>query len=232
MSDQSLESIDRIIAATIGINRHNWSIDLGPNTEITAFTLAGKFTSAIVSDLSKPMLHQVKHLGQERKIDNLRLSQNAAEALPFTDQSVDLVSSKASAHHFRDFEKVLREIHRILKIGGSLVMADSIAPEQDDIAGWMNSIKRRQDFSHVESRKISTITKILTDSGFRVTNDDYQRIYLRFNEWTAHANLEAETLRRDFLEAPDATREEFQIAPVHGNITFSWPCWVFRAIKR
>ena len=234
MSDEKLELIDQMISATIGINRHNWSIDLCPDTESTVFTLAGISNRVIASGLSEPMFHRIRRLEQERNIDNLHLSQNAAEALPFTDQSVDLVSSSASAHHFRDFEKVLHEVHRVLKIGGSLLMADSVAPEQDDIASWMNNIERRRDFSHIESRKISAITKILNDSGFRVTNDDYQRNYLRFNEWTAHTNVEreeVETLRRDFLEAPDATREAFQVAPVHGNITFSWPYWVFIAIK-
>ena len=165
----------------------------------------------------------------------MHLSQNEPEALPFIDQSIDLVSSRASAHHFRDFKKVLHEAHRILKLGGSLLMADSIAPEQDDIASWMNNIQRRRDFNHVESRKISAITEILTDTGFKVTNDEYQRIYLRFNEWTAYATIEreeVEALRRDFIEAPDETREAFQVAPVHGNIAFSWPCWVFIAIKR
>ena len=200
MSDEKLELIDQMISATIGINRHNWSIDLCPDTESTVFTLAGISNRVIASGLSEPMFHRIKRLEQERNIDNLHLSQNAAEALPFTDHSIDLVSSRASAHHFRDFEKVLREIHRILKIGGSLVMADSIAPEQDDIASWMNSIKRRQDFSHVESRKISTITKILTDSGFRVTNDDYQRNYLRFDEWTAHTNVEREEVTTPSLK--------------------------------
>ena len=234
ISDESLESMCRMIDACGDLNRHNWSIDLGTGTGFTALTLSGISNHVIASGLSAPMLHQVKRLGQERNIDNLHLSQNAAEALPFTDQSIDLVSSRDSAHHFRDFEKVLNEAHRILKFGGSLLMADSVAPEQDDIASWMNNIERRRNCSHVESRKISTIAKILTDNGFRVANGAYQRIYLRFNEWTADTNLEreeVETLQRDFLRAPDATRETFQVAPIHGNITFSWPYWVFRAVK-
>ena len=232
LHDHSLQSMKSMIDTDARSKHYRWSLDLGVGA---ALVLAGVSNNIITSDISKSVLHQAKCLGQERKIDNLRLSQNAAEALPFTDQSVDLVSSSASAHHFRDFEKVLHEVHRVLKIGGSLLMADSVAPEQDDIASWMNNIERRRDFSHVENRKISTITNILTNNGFKVAHDDYQRVYLRFNEWTARTKVgseEVKALRRDFLEAPNAIREAFQVAPVHGDITFPWPCWVFRATKR
>ena len=201
--------MDRMVAAAIGINHHNWSIDLGSDTELATLTLAGISNHVIASD--------------------------PTEALPLADGSIDLVSSRVSAHHFKGFKTALQEINRVLKNGGSLVMADTIAPEQDDIASWMNEIELRRDCSHVENRKISTIRKILTEIGFSVIDHDCTRIYLRFNEWTADTNMSSEEvkpLRRDFLTAPNTTRETFQVAPVHGDITFSWPCWVFRAIKQ
>ena len=235
MSDESLKSVEHMIVSTLGNRRHTWSIDLGTHTGFTAFTLAGISNRVIASDPTGPILCQAKRLGQEQRIANLHLSQNTTEALPFADESIDLVSSRVSAHHFKDFKKVLQETNRVLKNGGSLVVADSIAPEQNYIANWMNDIELRQDGSHVENLKISTIRTILTESGFSVANHDCTRIYHRFNEWTAHTNVsseEVESLRKDFLNAPNKTREAFHIAPVHGDITFSWPCWVYRAIKQ
>ena len=188
----------------------------------------------IATDVTEPMLRQAQRLGRERGIANLGLSQNAAESLPFADGSIDLVTSRVSAHHFRDFEKALDETLRVMKKGGSLLMADSIAPEDDAICDWMNEIELRRDFSHVANRKISKIQELLADRGFDVVENDYPRIYLRFNEWTARTKVSTEetaALRKDFLEAPNATREAFQVAPVHGDIAFSWPCWVFRAVK-
>ncbi len=238
MSDEIMESMDRMIAATIGINRHNWSIDLGTDTGSTGFTVftRARLSSHFISSYpTKPTLYQAKGLGQERRIPNLHLIQNTTEALPFADESIDLVYSRVSAHHFKGFKMALKEVKRVLKNGGSLVMADAIAPEQDDIASWMNKIELRRDCSHVENRKISTISKILTEIGFSVIDHDRKRIYRRFNEWTADTNVSSEevkSLRRDFLNAQNPTRETFQVAPVHGDITFSWPCWVFRAIKQ
>ena len=232
--DDSLESVERMVGAGTGANRYGWTVDLGTGAGFTAFAVAGVSDRVIASDVTEPMLRQAQRLGLERGIANLGLSQNAAESLPFADSSIDLITSRVSAHHFRDFEKALDEAQRVLKQGGSLLMADSIAPEDDAICDWMNGIELRRDFSHVENRQISNIQKILADRGFTVVENDYPRIYLRFNEWTARTIVspeETEALRKDFLEAPATTREAFQVAPVHNDIAFSWPCWVFRAIK-
>ena len=152
--------------------------------------------------------------------------------LPWDAGSFDVVTSFRGIWGAND--QAVVEAARVLKPGGSLLMADSVAPEDDEITGWMNDIELRRDFSHVENRKISKITELLTERGFTVVENDYPRIYLRFNEWTARTKVsteETEALRKEFLEAPAATREAFQVAPVHDDIAFSWPCWVFRAVK-
>ena len=232
--DDSLESVERMVGAGGSANRYGWAVDLGTGAGFTAFAVAGVADRVVATDVTEPMLRQAQRLGRERGIANLGLSQNAAEALPFADGSIGLVTSRVSAHHFRDFEKALDEAQRVLKQGGSLLMADSVAPEDDAISDWMNDIELRRDFSHVQNRQISKIQALLVERGFTVVENDCPRIYLRFNEWTARTQVspeETEALRKEFLEAPAATREAFQVAPVHDDIAFSWPCWVFRAVK-
>ncbi len=51
-----------------------------------------------------------------------------AESLPLPDASVDLAFSTASFHHWRDQEKGLREIRRVLQVGGLLFLADVWPP--------------------------------------------------------------------------------------------------------
>jgi ubiquinone/menaquinone biosynthesis C-methylase UbiE len=48
----------------------------------------------------------------------------AAEALPFPDQTVDLVLSSLSFHHWADQRKGLHEIARVLRPGGWFCLAD------------------------------------------------------------------------------------------------------------
>ena len=47
MLDESLELMDRMIAAAIGINRPNWSIDLGTDTGFAAFT-PGRISNGVI----------------------------------------------------------------------------------------------------------------------------------------------------------------------------------------
>ena len=128
------------------------------------------------------------------------------------------------------------EAQRVLKTGGTLVMADSVSPEDDSVSQWMNNIELRRDFSHVENRKISVIRQMLSWRGLDITGTETTRVYLMFNEWVARTKVpdqEAADLRRDFLSAPHEVKEAFQVKPSeeNGDFLISWPCWIFRAIK-
>ncbi|MCI0799529.1 MAG: methyltransferase domain-containing protein, partial [Chloroflexi bacterium] len=148
--------------------------------------------------------------------------------------SVDMVTSRVAGHHFDDLDRALDEVQRVLKVKGALVMADSVSPEDGAVAAWMNDIELRRDFSHVKNRKVSELEAMVAMRGMTIVERRSPRIHLEFNAWvarTATPEDEVQRLRRDFLEAPDAMREAFKIEPVNGDINFSWPCLVFRAIK-
>jgi ubiquinone/menaquinone biosynthesis C-methylase UbiE len=51
-----------------------------------------------------------------------------AESLPLPDDSVDLTLSTASFHHWQDKEKALREIKRVLRVGGRFYLGDIYPP--------------------------------------------------------------------------------------------------------
>ncbi len=128
------------------------------------------------------------------------------------------------------------EARRTLRPGGSLVIADSIAPEDDVVAEWMNDIELRRDFSHIQNRKISVIRQLLADRGFEVAGSENERVYLWFNDWVARTKVPGEevaALRREFQEATPEVKEAFQVGEVEedGDFLFSWPCWIFRAVK-
>ncbi|MFQ6026552.1 MAG: class I SAM-dependent methyltransferase [Dehalococcoidia bacterium] len=231
VSDDSLESIRRLA----GDGSYSWTLDLGTGAGFTAFALAPQSQRVLATDLTRPMLEQTRRIGQERKIGNLALSQNRAEALPVASEAIDLVTCRVAGHHFTSLAAALDEVYRVLKPGGVLVMADTMAPEDDAVAAWMNDIELRRDFSHVRNRPESVIDAMLAERGMSVLQREYARVYLRFNEWvarTATPEQEVVSLRRDFHNASDAVREAFQIEEIGDDLSFSWPCLIFRAEKR
>ncbi|MBM3942494.1 MAG: class I SAM-dependent methyltransferase [SAR202 cluster bacterium] len=228
--DASLDALRRLA----GPGPYGWALDLGTGAGFTAFAMAECARQVVATDPTLPMLNQTRRLGRERQLANLRLCQNFAEALPFAAASLDLVSCRVACHHFADLPKALDEVARVLKPGAPLVVADSVAPEADAVANWMNDVELRRDYSHGRNRKVSEWRELLEERGLSIRGTENPRIHLEFNDWVARTATpagEVTTLRRDFLNASPAVREAFQIQPTGDDIHFSWPCLAFRAVK-
>ncbi len=58
-----------------------------------------------------------------KDIPNLRFVVADAHKLPFPDESFDAVINIESSHHYEDFTRFMREVRRILRPGGYLLMA-------------------------------------------------------------------------------------------------------------
>jgi ubiquinone/menaquinone biosynthesis C-methylase UbiE len=67
----------------------------------------------------------------KRSYPNMRFLQAKAEHLPFEDNSFDLVFSTDSFHHWQDQMQGLKEISRVVKPDGVVIIEDPFA------AGWM-----------------------------------------------------------------------------------------------
>ena len=57
-------------------------------------------------------------------IPNLKFIQGSAEAIPFQDNSFDVVINVESCHAYGSVEKFLSEVKRVLKPGGFLLLVD------------------------------------------------------------------------------------------------------------
>lgn len=244
ISDDSLESVQKLTGSALRQARsdgesgvlYRWAVDIGTGAGFTAFAMAEVSDRVVASDITQPMLRQTKRISGERGLGNVLLAQNAAESLPFASGSLDLITCRKAAHHFRDFEAALDEMQRTLRRGGSLVMADTVAPEDSALAEWQNTMELRRDYSHVEDRKISVIRRLLTDRGLTVVGSEDERVYLWFNDWvmrTKVAEDEVVALRSEFQDGSPAIRETFQVGDMEedGDFLFSFPVWVFRAVK-
>lgn len=57
-----------------------------------------------------------------------------SEHLPFADASFDAVTCSHSFHHYPHQEEVIREMHRVLRPGGRLMVIDGF---RDNVIGWV-----------------------------------------------------------------------------------------------
>ena len=75
-------------------------------------------------DLSEKMLHVAK----SKLPEQVKVLLGDSEALPFPDNTFDVVYCNDSFHHYPAPTNVLREVHRVLKPGGTFLMGDCWQP--------------------------------------------------------------------------------------------------------
>lgn len=88
------------------------------------FGAAQNVSAVVAYDLSAHMLDVVAQAAEARQLKNITTRQGYAESLPFADNAFDIVISRYSAHHWHDVGAALREVNRILKPGGRLIVMD------------------------------------------------------------------------------------------------------------
>ncbi|HKZ85687.1 MAG TPA: methyltransferase domain-containing protein [Anaerolineae bacterium] len=78
------------------------------------------------------------------------------------------MTCRRAAHHFADIARALREMKRVLKGNGRLVIDDRSAPDDDFIDATMNRLDRLHDESHVREHRPSEWQRMLSEAGFEV----------------------------------------------------------------
>jgi len=95
------------------------------------------------------MLERAKAHATEQGVPNVSWRQGDVLPLPYPDASFSIVTSRFAFHHFLDPLAVLREMTRVAKPGGRVVVVDS-TPDAGR-ADAFNLMERLRDPSHVRS---------------------------------------------------------------------------------
>ena len=114
---------------------------------------------------------------------NVLFQEGSASALPFAAASFDVVVTRLSFHHFDEPRKVLAEMLRVLKPGGTLAVADVVSAEDPEQAALQNAIETLRDPSHVRMLPASELMALMTGPGLSVTRQEPWDKPREFEEW-------------------------------------------------
>nr|MDO8083012.1 class I SAM-dependent methyltransferase [Candidatus Freyarchaeota archaeon] len=102
-------------------------LDLGSGPGLLSFEIKKikNHYKIICIDPSDNMLEIAKNKAEEWGIKDFGVKIGSAERIPLPDETVDVIVSLDSVHEWRDLEKGIKEIYRVLREEGIFVVRDS-----------------------------------------------------------------------------------------------------------
>ena len=198
---------------------HERFLDVATGGGHLARAFAPHVASTVAFDLLDDMLVQARG-------ENIAPVRGMAERLPFRDGAFDLVGCRLAAHHFADVDAFLRESRRVLKPGGSLLIADTTVPEDAETAAEIDRIETLRDPSHGRSLPVSEWRAKLEAAGFAVDHASVAPfgggLRMEFGDWTRRIGTPEENLaplREAFHRADERLRYTLRLE-IEDEITF------------
>jgi ubiquinone/menaquinone biosynthesis C-methylase UbiE len=146
----------------------SFGLDVATGSGHTAAALAPHVVGVVCVDITRQMITEAEKLAFELGLVNVQFCLANAHALPFQDRAFDIVTCRRAAHHFSDITQALREMKRVLRSNGKLVLDDRSVPEDDFADSCMNELDRLHDESHVREYRPSEWRRLLEGCGLAV----------------------------------------------------------------
>ena len=202
------------------------ALDLGCGAGHAGFAMAQGGAQVTAYDLSAEMLAVVEGEAQHRGMHGLQIKQGAAERLPFADSTFDLVATRFSAHHWIDVPAAMREVRRVLKADGTLVVIDAVAPESPLLDTVLQTVEILRDASHVRDYRVSEWGAMLQAADFAAPESDAWTLPMEFATWVARMRtpeLRVNAIRDVLARAAEEARLHFAVQPDGSfNLDVAW----------
>jgi ubiquinone/menaquinone biosynthesis C-methylase UbiE/DNA-binding transcriptional ArsR family regulator len=145
------------LAALAALADRRWVVgDLGCGTGHVSAALAPFVARVVAVDASAQMLQAAR--ARVGTADNVDLRRGELESLPIDDERLDLATLMLVLHHVPDPAVALKEVARVLKAGGRLLLVDMLPHERENYRQQMGHVWLGFAEDHMR--------QLMTDAGF------------------------------------------------------------------
>jgi SAM-dependent methyltransferase len=188
-------------------------LDVATGGGHTALAFAAFSSTVVAIDLTLPMLQAARGFIAGKDVTGVRFVCADVESLPFRDESFGVVTCRIAAHHFPELLPALRQVARVLRRGGSLLVQDILGHDDPDLAAFILEVEKRRDPSHVRSFRQIEWSAFLRACGLTVIDEATVEKIRPWEEWTGRTRMSADArgaLDRFVRAAPSRCRDAFQ----------------------
>ncbi len=226
---RSQDSLSRIVRmAEAAPDDTVLDVACGPGLLACAFARVAHHVTGI--DLTPAMLQQARKLQHELQLENLTWRQGDVLPLPYEDRSFSIVASRFAFHHFLDPLAVLKEMRRVCRPGGRIVVADS-APDAGK-ADAFNRMERLRDPSHTRALPPEELLALFADAGLPPPRTETGRLPGELEGLLARSFPhpgDADRVRKMFEESLLDDSLDMATVRKDGKIYFAFPILILAA---
>lgn len=205
--------------------QRDWHVlDVSTGAGHTALTFVPHVARVTATDLTPQMLDTARQLAGERGITNIEFKPADTHALPFADNTFDLVTNRIALHHYSDARKAVAEMARVCKSGGLVALVDNVVPPDKVTAGYINHFEQLRDPSHNWCYPRVRLEALFADAGLPVIHSESSEKELDLEQWArrmGNDDAKIAELAKRLKEAPQPVQEFFKPREVDGHIKFS-----------
>jgi ubiquinone/menaquinone biosynthesis C-methylase UbiE len=172
----------------------------GPGLLACAFAKVAKQATGV--DMTPAMLEQARKTQQQQGLKNVSWEHGDVYALPFPQAQFSIVSSRFVFHHLEQPLAALKEMKRVCKPKGKIVVAD-MAPEAIK-ADALNVAELLRDPSHVRAMPEKELSALFAEAGLPSPQVSYYRLESELEELLSRSfpnEGDADRLRKIFADS-------------------------------
>lgn len=214
-------------------------LDVGTGNGRLALMLAEDGAREVVGiDISPAMLEVAEYLraisdAPSAQRVNYRLA--SAQNLPFRSEGFDAAVCRLVLHHTHGPDALLRELVRVLRPGGSLILADLLAADDPVRRATQNTIEARRNPSHVAIYTADQYRKMVTNVGLAIDNEAVAVFERELEDWLSDYQSEPanRAVVREMVEAgleTDATG--LKVRQQGNKLVFDQRMFYVKAVKK
>jgi ubiquinone/menaquinone biosynthesis C-methylase UbiE len=207
------------------------ALDVGCGAGHLSFALAPYVQSVVALDPSPSMVATVAEAALARGLPQVVAAPGAAEALPFDGARFCIACTRYSAHHWTQLETALREMWRVLKPNGVLMVIDVMGHDDALVDTHLQAMELLRDRSHARNRSAPEWRALLAGAGFERVTHEHWPLRLEFGSWVARMRTPAASVAAIRELQRGAPREVQQALAIEDDGSFTARTGLFIARK-
>jgi ubiquinone/menaquinone biosynthesis C-methylase UbiE len=229
-SDQTSMQLLMDVAA-IGSGDRVLDVCCGPGLVSCAIAPRAGHVTGI--DITPAMIDQANRLQKSNRLDNMDWVVGDVTRLPFPANSFSVVLSRYAFHHLLGPATVLREMARVCRPGGRVVLADVFCTSEDQRALY-DQIEKLRDPSHVRALLLQELQDLFAGAALTITCTEYYRLGVALGPLLAASctgPVGADKVRQILVDDIAANRSGFAPHLIDGAVQISFPVVILAGNK-